>query len=94
MQSERILRLTAALCRVARLPIWSLNRASKAAKETQLEAYGRQQSGQLEGLPKSPPGRRQQFDFNGEVSEWPKEHAWKVCKAQVFEGSTPSLTAI
>ena len=29
----------------------------------------------------------------GEVSEWPKEHAWKVCKAQVFEGSNPSLTA-
>ena len=32
--------------------------------------------------------------YNGEVSEWPKEHAWKVCKAQAFEGSNPSLTAI
>ena len=32
--------------------------------------------------------------FFGEVSEWPKEHAWKVCKAQAFEGSNPSLTAI
>ena len=29
----------------------------------------------------------------GEVSEWPKEHAWKVCKSQGFEGSNPSLTA-
>ncbi len=30
----------------------------------------------------------------GEVSEWPKEHAWKVCIPQGIEGSTPSLTAI
>ena len=30
----------------------------------------------------------------GEVSEWPKEHAWKACKPQGFEGSNPSLTAI
>ncbi len=30
----------------------------------------------------------------GEVSEWPKEHAWKVCISQGIEGSTPSLTAI
>ena len=32
--------------------------------------------------------------INGEVSEWSKEHAWKVCKSQGFEGSNPSLTAI
>ena len=31
---------------------------------------------------------------NGEMSEWPKEHAWKVCIPQGIEGSTPSLTAI
>ena len=30
----------------------------------------------------------------GEVAEWPKAHAWKVCNGQLFEGSTPSLTAI
>ena len=30
----------------------------------------------------------------GEVSEWLKEHAWKVCKSKGFEGSNPSLTAI
>ncbi len=30
----------------------------------------------------------------GEVSEWPKEHAWKVCIPQGIEGSNPSLTAI
>ena len=30
----------------------------------------------------------------GEVSEWSKEHAWKVCKSKGFEGSNPSLTAI
>ena len=31
---------------------------------------------------------------NGQVSEWPKEHAWKVCIPQGIEGSNPSLTAI
>ncbi|ACS93538.1 conserved hypothetical protein [Teredinibacter turnerae T7901] len=31
---------------------------------------------------------------NGEVSEWSKEHAWKVCMSQGIEGSNPSLTAI
>ena len=30
----------------------------------------------------------------GEVSEWSKEHAWKVCMSQGIEGSNPSLTAI
>ncbi len=30
----------------------------------------------------------------GEVSEWLKEHAWKVCIRQRIEGSNPSLTAI
>ncbi len=29
----------------------------------------------------------------GEVSEWSKEHAWKVCKSKGFEGSNPSLSA-
>ncbi len=29
----------------------------------------------------------------GEVSEWLKEHAWKVCIRQRIEGSNPSLTA-
>jgi len=31
--------------------------------------------------------------LNGEVSEWLKEHAWKVCIRQRIEGSNPSLTA-
>jgi hypothetical protein len=31
---------------------------------------------------------------NGEVSEWLKEHAWKVCIPQKgIEGSNPSLSA-
>ncbi len=30
----------------------------------------------------------------GEVSEWPKEHAWKVCVPHGTEGSNPSLSAI
>lgn len=30
----------------------------------------------------------------GEVSEWSKEHAWKVCVPHGTEGSNPSLTAI
>ena len=37
-----------------------------------------------------PAGKEQQ---NGEVSEWLKEHAWKVCIRQRIEGSNPSLTA-
>ena len=28
------------------------------------------------------------------MSEWLKEHAWKVCIRQRIEGSNPSLTAI
>ncbi len=35
---------------------------------------------------------KQQSKF-GEVSEWLKEHAWKVCIRQRIEGSNPSLTA-
>ena len=31
---------------------------------------------------------------DGEVSEWSKEHAWKVCIPKGIEGSNPSLTAI
>ena len=30
----------------------------------------------------------------GDLSEWLKEHAWKVCIRQRIEGSNPSLTAI
>ncbi len=31
----------------------------------------------------------------GEVSEWSKEHAWKVCILQKgIEGSNPSLSAL
>jgi hypothetical protein len=30
----------------------------------------------------------------GDVSEWLKEHAWKVCKGQPFESSNLSVTAI
>ena len=30
---------------------------------------------------------------DGEVSEWSKEHAWKVCIPKGIEGSNPSLTA-
>ena len=33
------------------------------------------------------------ISFTGEVSERLKEHAWKVCKGQPFEGSNPSLSA-
>lgn len=29
----------------------------------------------------------------GGVSEWSKEHAWKVCKSKGFEGSNPSPSA-
>ena len=30
----------------------------------------------------------------GEVSEWSKEHAWKVCiRQKCIEGSNPSLSA-
>jgi hypothetical protein len=29
----------------------------------------------------------------GEVSEWLKEHAWKVCIRQRIEGSNPSFSA-
>lgn len=31
---------------------------------------------------------------DGEVSEWLKEHAWKVCIRQRIGGSNPPLTAI
>ena len=32
--------------------------------------------------------------FSGEVSEWPKEHAWKVCILQKgIVGSNPTLSA-
>jgi hypothetical protein len=31
--------------------------------------------------------------FQGEVSEWPIEHAWKACLPQGNEGSNPSLSA-
>ena len=31
---------------------------------------------------------------SGELSEWLKEHAWKVCIRQRIEGSNPSLSAI
>ena len=30
----------------------------------------------------------------GEVAEWLKAHAWKVCIRQRIEGSNPSLSAI
>ena len=30
---------------------------------------------------------------HGEVAEWSKAHAWKVCIRQRIEGSNPSLTA-
>ena len=30
----------------------------------------------------------------GEVAEWSKAHAWKVCIRQRIEGSNPSLSAI
>ncbi len=33
-------------------------------------------------------------EIYGEVSEWSKEHAWKVCIRQRIEGSNPSLSAI
>ena len=42
--------------------------------------------------PRCPPSV-QAAKKNGEVSEWLKEHAWKVCIRQRIEGSNPSLTA-
>ena len=36
----------------------------------------------------------QVYKVYGEVSEWSKEHAWKVCISKGIEGSNPSLTAI
>ena len=30
----------------------------------------------------------------GEMAEWSKAHAWKVCIRQRIEGSNPSLSAI
>ena len=36
----------------------------------------------------------QQFEYIREVSEWLKEHAWKVCIRQRIEGSNPFLSAI
>ena len=30
---------------------------------------------------------------HGEVAEWSKAHAWKVCIRQRIEGSNPSLSA-
>ncbi len=32
--------------------------------------------------------------FSREVSEWLKEHAWKVCIPKGIEGSNPFLSAI
>ena len=37
--------------------------------------------------------RAQIVKIFGEVSEWLKEHAWKVCIRQRIEGSNPSLSA-
>ena len=31
--------------------------------------------------------------LNGEVAEWSKAHAWKVCIRKRIEGSNPSLSA-
>ena len=39
-----------------------------------------------------PAGTRPEIN-TGEVAEWSKAHAWKVCKRQRFEGSNPSLSA-
>ena len=41
-----------------------------------------------------PPSYGMMRALNGEVAEWSKAHAWKVCNGQPFEGSNPSLTAI
>ena len=40
-----------------------------------------------------PPKRTAAIQY-GEVSEWLKEHAWKVCIRQRIGGSNPPLTAI
>ncbi len=34
------------------------------------------------------------ISVSGEVSEWPKEHAWKACVSQGTVGSNPTLSAI
>ena len=39
---------------------------------------------------RQPANPKQNF---GEMSEWSKEHAWKVCMSKGIEGSNPSLTA-
>ena len=31
---------------------------------------------------------------SGEMSEWLKEHAWKVCIRERIEGSNPSLSTM
>ena len=42
----------------------------------------------------APLTHRGQRSKSGEVSEWLKEHAWKVCIRQRIGGSNPPLTAI
>ena len=46
------------------------------------------------GKAASPPRRASLVVTPGEVSEWLKEHAWKVCIRKRIEGSNPSLSAI
>ena len=41
----------------------------------------------------SRPAGRTLVPISGEMAEWSKAHAWKVCKRQRFEGSNPSLSA-
>ena len=43
--------------------------------------------------PRCPPSGQAAIQY-GEVSEWLKEHAWKVCIRQRIGGSNPPLTAI
>ena len=43
--------------------------------------------------PRCPPSGQAAKQY-GEVSEWLKEHAWKVCIRQRIGGSNPPLTAI
>ncbi len=65
--------------------------AKLAIKES---THGVRRSHKRTELEKGEIPRLKQGIKNGEVSEWLKEHAWKVCIRQRIEGSNPSLTAI
>ena len=51
-------------------------------------------TGRAESIPlERERGEALKFTKLGEVAEWLKAHAWKVCIRQRIEGSNPSLSA-